>query len=75
MSDNLEHDIVVAKLAGHIGNEIGNFVREYGGHLKSQGHDIQKVRLRALDLYGEAIQLLQAKAQEKEKEKIEKRQD
>lgn len=75
MSDNLEHDIVVGKLAGNIGNEIGNFVREYGGYLKSRGHDIQQVRLRALDLYGEAIQLLKERAQEKEKEKIEKRQD
>ena len=75
MSDNLEHDIIVAKLANKIAIEIGSVAREYGDYLKSQGHDTQQVRMRGIDMYGEAIQLLKEKALEKEKYKTEKRKD
>jgi len=66
---DLDTQIIVAAAALKIQNMIREGARDLGDILKSMGVNSREVQLRALEIYGAAIEVLKTKAQQATKRK------
>lgn len=61
---DLDTQMIVAATALKIQNMIREGARDLGDILKSMGVNVKEIQLRALDIYGEAVEVLKTKVQQ-----------